>query len=210
MANVYPGTEIPSEENVKTYWKNICSLPRDNNPSIDNDGERDQPFNTLVKDPNIFYLSSQREGTGQRKVKVPEGMKIFIPVLGVVATNFESQNSTVPQPDLKALAQLDQDSIRQLSVEINGQEVPLAVLDNYRVPTNEFDVEFPDYPQAIFPGYGAPRESKAVADGRYLIIEPLSKGKELIIHIKGNILVDAGKKALERGFNEDLTYTLTC
>jgi hypothetical protein len=162
-----------------------------------------------VKDPNIFYLSSQREGTGQRKVKVPEGMKIFIPVLGVVATNFESQNSTVQQPDLKALAQLDQDSIRQLSVEINGQEVPLAVLDNYKVPTNEFDVEFPDYPQAIFPGYGA-RKSKAVADGRYLIIEPLSKGKELIIHIKGNILVDAGKKALERGFNEDLTYTLTC
>jgi hypothetical protein len=128
MANVYPGTEIPSDENVKTFWENICSLPRDNNPSIDNDGERDQPFNTRVKDSDIFYLSSQREGTGQRKVKVPEGMKIFIPVLGVVATKFESQNSTVPQPDLRALAQLDQDSIRQLSVEFNGQEVPLAVL----------------------------------------------------------------------------------
>ena len=209
MANVYPGTEIPSAENVKTFWKNICNLPRDNNPSIDNDGERDQPFNTLVEDPDIFYLSSQREGTGQRKVKVPEEMKIFIPVLGVVATNFESQNSTVTQPDLKALAQLDQDSIRQLSVEFNGQEVPLAVLNNYRVPTNEFDVVFPDYPQAVFPGYGAPRESKAVADGRYLIIEPLSKGKELIIHIKGNILVNPGVRSLERGFNEDLTYTLT-
>src|SRR5215217_5035957 len=187
MANVYPGTEIPSDENVKTFWENICSLPRDNNPSIDNDGERDQPFNTRVKDSDIFYLSSQREGTGQRKVKVPEGMKIFIPVLGVVATKFESQNSTVPQPDLRALAQLDQDSIRQLSVE--------------------FNVVFPDYPQAVFPGYGAPRESKAVADGRYLIIEPLSKGKELIIHIKGNILVDPGERCLERGFNEDLTYT---
>jgi len=208
MANVYSGTEIPSDENVKTFWENICSLPRDNNPSIDNDGDRDQPFNTLVKDPDIFYLSAQREGTGQRKVKVPEGMKIFIPVLGVVATNFESQNSTVPQPDLRALAQLDQDSIRQLSVVFNGQEVPLAVLNNYRVTTNEFDVVFPDYPQAVFPGYGAPRESKAVADGRYLIIEPLSKGKELIIHIKGNILVDPGERCLERGFNEDLTYTL--
>jgi hypothetical protein len=208
MANVYPRTEIPSDENVKTFWENICSLPRDNNPSIDNNGERDQPFNTLVKDPDIFYLSSQREGTGQRKVKVPEGMKIFISVLGVVATTFESQNSTVPQPDLRALAQLDQDSIRQLSVEFNGQEVPLADLNNYKVPTNEFDVVFPDYPQAVFPGYGAPRESKAVADGRYLIIEPLSKGKELIIHIKGNILVDPGKRFLERGFNEDLTYTL--
>jgi hypothetical protein len=207
MANVIPGTEIPSKENVKTFWQNICKSPRSNNPCIDNDGQRDQPFNTLASDPNIFYLSSQREGLGQRNVNIPEGMKIFIPLLGVVATEFEIPN--LPVPDLKALAKIDQASIKQLSVEFKGQQFTAQDLDDYIVTTDEFNVEFPDHTQAVFQGNCGPNNSKAVADGRYLIIEPLSKGEELAINVKGNILVDPGVRCLERGFNEDLKYILT-
>jgi hypothetical protein len=206
MANLIPGTQVPSEENVITFWTNICKSPRSNNPCIDNDGKRDQPFNALTDDPSIFYLSSQREGPGERGVNIPEGTKIFIPLLGVVATEFESPNSSVP--DLKALAEIDQKSIKELSVEFKGQQLTKQDLDGYIVPTNEFDVEFPDPAQAIFQGSCGPKKSKAVANGRYLIIEPLSKGEELTIRVKGNILVDPGVRCLERGFNEDLTYIL--
>jgi hypothetical protein len=205
MANVIPGTQIPTEDNVKTFWKNICKLPRDENPSINNDGQKDQIFNTIIGDANIFYLSSQREGSGERKVNVPAGMKIFIPVLGVVATEFESPNSDVP--DLKALAKIDQASIKQLSVEFKNQQFTANVLDDYIITTDEFEVEFPDPSQAIFQGRG-PQKSKAVANGRYLILESLSKGEELTIRIKGNILVDPGVQSLEQDFNEDLTYSL--
>jgi hypothetical protein len=206
MANLIPGTQVPSEENVMTFWTNICNLPRSNNPCIDNDGRRDQPFNALTGDSNIFYLSSQREGPGERKVNIPEGMKIFIPLLGVVATEFESPNSSVP--DLKALAEIDQKSIKELSVEFRDQQLTKQDLNGYMVPTDEFDVEFPDHAQAIFQGNCGPKDSKAVADGRYLIIDPLSKGEELTIHVKGFLLVDPGVRCLERGFNEDLTYIL--
>jgi hypothetical protein len=199
------GTSIPTTDNVETFWKNICKLPRDENPSINNDGQKDQTFNTMIHDPNIFYLSSQREGSGERKVNV-QGMSIFIPVLGVVATEFESPNSDVP--DLKGLAKIDQASIKQLTVEFDGQQYTTNDLNNYIVTTDVFDVEFPPLPaQAVFQGHCGPQKSKAVADGRYLIIEPLSK-KELTIRIKGNILVDPGVRCLERGFNEDLTYSL--
>jgi hypothetical protein len=207
MANVIPGIQIASEENVITFWQNICYSPRRYNPCIDNDGQRDQSFNTFTDDPNIFYLSSQREGPGQRKVQIPEGMKIFIPVLSVVATEFESPNSSVS--DLKELAKIDQASIKQLSVGFKSQQLTAKDLDDYIVTTDEFDVEFPDHAQAVFQGNCGPKNSKAVADGRYLIIEPLSKGEELTIYIKGNILVDPGVRCLERGFNEDLTYILT-
>ena len=111
MANLIPGTQVPSEENVMKFWTNICNLPRGNNPCIDNDGRRDQPFNNITKDPDVFYLSSQREGPGLRVVNIPEGMKIFIPLLGVVATEFESPNSSVPK--LKALAKIDQAFIKE-------------------------------------------------------------------------------------------------
>lgn len=207
MANVIPGTQIPSKENVMTFWQNICKSPRSNNPCIDNYGQRDQPFNTLASDPNIFYLSSQREGPGLRNVNIPEGMKIFIPLLGVVATEFEIPNLSAP--DLKALAKIDQASIKQLSVEFKGQQFTVQDLEDYIVTTDEFNVEFPNHTQAVFQGNCGPINSKAVADGRYLIIEPLSKGEELTIHVKGNILVDPGVRCLERGFNEDLKYILT-
>ena len=47
-------------------------------------------------------------------------MKIFVPLLGVVATEFEILNSS--EADLKALAKIDQASIKQLSVEFKGQQ----------------------------------------------------------------------------------------
>jgi hypothetical protein len=206
MANLIPGTQVASEENVIRFWKNICNVPRDENPCIDNNGERDQPFNDIAKGPSIFYLSSQREGPGVRQVDIPDGMNIFLPLLGVVATEFESPNS--PVPDLKALAKIDQASIKELSVEINGQQFTKQDLNAYIVSTNVFDVVFPDHEQAIYQGNCGPKESKAVADGRYLIMDPLSKGEARIIHIRGNILVDPGVRCLERGFNEDLTYIL--
>ena len=200
-----PGTQIPTMDNVKTFWKNICKLSRDENPSINNDGQKDQTFNTIIGDANTFYLSSQREGSSQRKVRVPAGMKIFIPLLAVVTTEFESPNSDVP--GLEALAKIDQASIKQLTVDFEGQQYSAKDLDNYIVTTDGFDVEFPPLAaQAVFQGHCGPQKSKAVADGRYLIIEPLSK--ELTIRIKGNILVDPGVRSLERDFSEDLTYTL--
>jgi hypothetical protein len=206
MAKAVPGTRTPTKENVITFWQNICKLPRSKNPCVNNNGGLDQSFNDLVDDRDFFYLSSQREGPGNRTVTVPKGKKIFIPILGVVATQFESRDSDVPQ--LKKLAKRDQDSIKQLSVEFNGKHLTKQDLDDCFVTTDSFDVEFPDYKEAIFQGNCRPQKCKAVAAGRYLIKDPLSKGGKLTIHIKGNILVDPGERCLERGFNEDLTYTL--
>jgi hypothetical protein len=206
MANLIPGTQTASKENVITFWQSICKEPRVSNPCIENAGDKDHPFNDRVDDLSIFYLSSQREGTGQRSLNIPEGKEIFIPLLGIVATQFEIPNSSVA--DLKTLAKRDQDFIKELSVEFKGQKFMLQDLNDYIVTTDEFDVKFPDPTQSVFQGNCGPVAGKAVADGRYLILKPPLKGEELTIHIKGNILVDPGLRCLERGFNEDLKYTL--
>jgi hypothetical protein len=69
MVNAIRGTQIPTEENAIAFWQEICKSPRGENPGIDNDEQKDPHFNTLAGDPNIFYLSSQREGSGQRNVR---------------------------------------------------------------------------------------------------------------------------------------------
>lgn len=75
-------------------------------------------------------------------------MKIFIPLLGIVATEFEIPDSS--EADLKALAKIDQATNKQLSVEFKGQQFTAQDLDDYIVTTDEFDVEFPDHKQAYF------------------------------------------------------------
>jgi hypothetical protein len=207
MANVTP--RKPSPEIVKTFWRQICELPRNENPSINNPGEKDQNFNSLIGDPAIFYLSSQREGPGERMSNVPADKEIFTPALGVVATKFESPSSS--DTELQALAKTDQDSIAELSVELDGEPVGnLYPGDNYMVTTDKFIVNFPEDPtQAVFQGNCGPtKNSEAFATGRYLIIGKIPKGEVLAIHIKGKLLVNPGVPSLERGFNQDLTYTL--
>lgn len=70
-------------------------------------------------------------------------MKIFIPLLGIVATEFEIPDSS--EADLKALAKIDQGTN-----EFKGQQFTAQDLDDYIVTTDEFDVEFPDHKQAYF------------------------------------------------------------
>jgi hypothetical protein len=70
------------------------------------------------------------------------------------------------------------------------------------VHTSAFDVTFPD--NAIF---GASKgSSKAVADGYYVITEPLPKGNHTIQYKSS--LVCAGTDCAEPNFAQDIKYTV--
>jgi hypothetical protein len=199
VIDVIPREQIGYEDNVINFWKKICALPRNQNPAVDNSGDKDEKANN-ARDP-YFYLCFQREGASNRSCNVPPGKGLFIPPLSVIATEFERPNSSVK--DLVDLTTRDQESVEELSVELDG--IPVQNLDSFITTTPDFRVEFPEDP--IFEGKG-PRNSVAVAGGRYLITKPLSKGKHTV-HIKGKIRVPPGVDALDPAFDEDLMYTLT-
>lgn len=167
------------EDHIKNYWKFTCKIPKDRNPAIDNNGQRDEIANQNSNAP-VFYLNSSDKGDDQveRRCRVPAGKGIFIPVIGVEVSELEVENASVN--DLKRIAKKDQDSASDLSAKLDGNEV--SNIRGFRTSTNEFQLEFPDNP--LFGN--TPGTGRAVAEGIYLITRPLTPGTHTI-EVKGKV-----------------------
>ena len=87
-----------------------------------------------------------------------------------------------------------------LSLDINDKNYALNDLKKFRTATGEFEVEFPK--GGIF-GVTGEGQSKVVADGYYLLTEPLSQGN-YTIHYKGAL----GNPLEGTNFQHDITYRL--
>src|SRR5688500_4217154 len=173
---------ISYEDHVKNFWKLTCSFPKNKNPARrDNNGQKDEIANQNSASP-VFYLNICCDGEGslvKRTCKVPRGKEaIFIPVMSVEVSDQEVKDPSIDK--LKRLAKEDQDSVKDLSVKLDGIEV--NDIRSYRTPTNVFDLEFPQ--DALFDISAG--TSQAVADGFYLIIKRPSPGTHTI-ELKGNL-----------------------
>ena len=190
---------LPYEDHVKNFWKFTCKLPKDKNPAIDNNGQKDEIANQNSNSP-VFYLSFSREGDSQveRRCKVPGGKGIFVPTMSVEVSEKEVQDSSADH--LKKIAKKDQDSVKDLSVKLDGNEV--NDIHSYRTPTDVFQLEFPQ--NAIFDVSSG--TCKAVADGFYLITKPLSPGTHTI-NFKGS-LESNEEDSIEPNYAVNIKYTL--
>ena len=200
---------------IQKFWQTICEMDRNVNPAINNKGEKDRPFNERIRrnngDDGIFYLGitrdSKKDSPVERTVDVELGKKLFFTSLGIIATEFESNE------DLVELARNDQGSIVSQSIEIDGgQTLKLTeqeITKDFRVREPvKFMVNFPpDVQKAIFPAkVGANHENaEAVADGAYLISDPLQEFHE--IHFRGEIIC-SHKLCLEKEFFQDVRYKI--
>jgi hypothetical protein len=187
------------EDHVKNFWKWIISLPIPKSPWQDDTGRNCDNGQSATNSP-IFYLSGNGGGTSARTCKVPAGKALFIPVSPMEASDKESPGASVEQ--LSKTAKKDQDSITSLYLKIDDKVYNLQDLGKYRTHTGAFDVTFPD--NAIF---GASKgNSKSVADGYYVITEPLPKGTHTIQYKSS--LVCAGTDCVEPNFAQDIKYTI--
>ena len=77
---------------IKIYWKALCQKPKNQNPVWqNNNGNQDNSFNASV-DAELYMLSpSMNPQTSiTRNITVPNGKGLFIPVLPVLASEFET------------------------------------------------------------------------------------------------------------------------
>jgi hypothetical protein len=89
-----------------------------------------------------------------------------------------------------------------LYLKINDNEYSRSDLGKYRTHTGVFEVTFPK--NAIF---GATEGiSKAVADGYYVITQPLAKGTYTIQYKSS--LICPGTDCLQPNFAQDVKYTI--
>jgi hypothetical protein len=187
-------------DHIKNFWKWSLAIPAKDNPINDPTGVNCANGQANTNSP-VFYLAFNNGGISQRTCKVPAGKGLFIPVMQVEKSDKEAPGSSVQ--DLDISAKKDQDSVNSLYLKIGDKEYSYQDLLKYRTHTDAFDVTFPD--NGIF-GVMQGGASKAVADGFYIITEPLAKGT-YPVHFKSSLLcTDPG--CSEPNFAQDITYTI--
>ena len=179
------------EEHVENFWKWILPISKDSNPWNDQTGEKCANGQS-GSNSSVFYLSGNGGGKSERTCKVPAGKGLFIPISPMEISDKEAPNSSLEQ--LHSIAKSDQDSVTSLYLKIDDMEYNRQDLNGYRTNTEDFEVVFPE--GAIFGAAAGP--SKAVADGYYVITEPLERGNYTIIY----------RSTLSLPFAQDIKYNI--
>jgi hypothetical protein len=197
------------EDWVIKFWQWLISIPADRNPALDRTGERagerqfGQPVFNLV-------FSDVSHGV-ERKCTLRAGQHILIPI-NVVEVSFAEFPGARTEEDLHRIAREEfQDACEPflfLSVnkkefsqlECTQPEMALGKLEEFRVHTRAFDVNYPDNPI-----WGLPGPSKAVADGYWVILEGLPEGVHNI-HFKASLKNPITGKLF---YKDSVKYTIT-
>jgi hypothetical protein len=187
------------EEHAQNFWKWMLSIPANESPMDDTTGDKcliGQPTNS-----SIFYLSAG-EGKVERTCTVPAGKGLLIPVMQVEVSDKELPGASVE--DLSNAAKKDQDGVNSLYLSIDNQEYTYDDLLKYRTqPTKPFQVVFPD--NGIF-GVAEGGPSKAVADGYYILTDPITAGNHTIHYRSSLICPEVG--CAEPAFAQDVKYDI--
>jgi hypothetical protein len=170
-----PGGEpygLSYPKHIENFWKWMLSIPADeNHPYDDTTGEK---CSVGQNDSSVFYLANT-DGTKVRTCDVPAGKALLIPVMVVEVSRLESPNSD--DAGLTLAAKEDQDSLGFMYLKIDNTEYKQENLANYRTHTDPFEVYFAS--PGLF-GIQGGENTTAVADGWYILTEPLSKGNHTI------------------------------
>jgi hypothetical protein len=202
--NIFPSESKPYgltyAEHQKNFWKWILGIPAKESPINDPTGEKCATGQSNTNS-SVFYLSMNTGGISERTCTVPAGKGLFIPVMQVEWSDKEFPGASVEELDTSA--KKDQDSVNSLYLKIGDKEYKYEDLIKYRTHTDVFEVVFPD--KGIF-GVIEGGPSKVVADGFYIITEPLIKGN-YSIHFKSSLIcLDPG--CAEPNFAQDIKYNI--
>lgn len=201
--NIFPPGSKPYglsySEHIENFWKWILAIPAKDSPRNDVTGERCATGQSNTS--SIFYLSPNSGGKSERTCEVPFGKALFIPIMQVEYSDLELPGASVEE--LSASAKKDQDSVNYLYLKIDDREYKYEDLIKYRTHTGGFETTWPD--NALF-GVVKGGNYTVVADGFYILTEPLAKGNHTI-HFKSSLICsdpDCG----DPNFVQDINYAI--
>jgi hypothetical protein len=188
------------DEHAQNFWKWLLSIPANESPMDDTKGDKCTVGQTNTNS-SIFYLGPG-EGKMERTCTVPAGKGLLIPVMEVEQSDKELPGASVEV--LTNAAKKDQDSVNSLYLKVDNEEYTYNDLLKYRIqPTEPFEVIFPD--NGIF-GVADGGPSQVVADGFYILTEPLTAGNHTV-HFRSSLnCPDPG--CVEPAFAMDVKYNI--
>ena len=200
--NIFPPGDkpygLPYSEHVKNLWRYLLAIPAKDNPFNDQTGEKCATGQANLNS-SVFYLAPNGGGHSERTCEVPVGKGLMIAVMHVEASEFESPGAS--DQELSDIAREDQDKTNSLYLKIDEKEYMMNNLTQYRTHTEPFETTWPD--QALF-GIEKGGNSTVVADGWYIITQPLEKGNHTI-HMKSSLAPDPSGA---EGYATDIIYNI--
>lgn len=202
--NIFPpggkpyGLSYP--EHIQNWWKWLLAIPAKDNPINDVTGEKCSLGQENTNN-SVFYLGINNGGVSDRTCKVPVGKGLLIPVMQVEISDLEMPGASVKE--LSEAAKKDQDSVNSLYLKIDDKEYKYDNLTKYRTHTEPFQTFWPN--DAAF-GIVKGGNSTAVADGFYILTEPLTAGNHTI-HYKSSLICGEPDCA-DPNFVQDIKYNI--
>jgi hypothetical protein len=169
------------------WWKWALKTPPATNPVKDTTGA-----NAAVgQDPAspVFFLGGTFGGDAERTVTIPAGKSVFFPVVNTIW--WHEYWDTDTEETLRAGANAWVDSVDILKVKLDGKSVKNLGMYRAESPVFAFDIPEDSVPDewanpAYWPnGYPAMTFDLAVADGYWLLLEPMEAGPHTIEFIGG-------------------------
>jgi len=160
------------EEWAASWCKWLLQLPKGINPSLDDTGE-----NCCKKqeDVNVWFLAGSFGNVApiKRYCKIPKHRSILFPILEK-EDSFAEDVDLNYESELRLRAKQFMDRVKNLELIVDGTKVQR--LYEYRVQSPIFDLNFPvNCVYDIEPGL-----TKAVCDGYWVFLRPLSVGEHVI------------------------------
>jgi len=205
------------------WWQYVLSIPQSQNPLLDATGAlcgqgQSAPVFFLVGTFTTEVVNGDVFGTANRsQCTAPAGKPLFIPILNAECSTVEGNGTTDAQ--LRECAHGLVNNVTELSLEIDGKKVsglsPKAPVFRADSPLFTFNLPTDNILGESCPPAGQPAgtlplrlcppgPSPSVADGYYVLLEPLSPGEHTIrIQAKAQPI-----NAAENSFTLDVTYEL--
>ena len=158
------------EEWTAKWWQWILSIPKTHNPVYDTSGEKSY---YSLNNENVVFLAGTAGGKAVRRVTIPSGRSILLPVINCT-TSYAENPSLKTEAEMFAFVQSNIDDIRHKSASIYGLDV--VNLENYRVRSGVFKVTFPE--NNIFNAEAG--DTIGVSDGYWLFMKPFRVGSHSI------------------------------
>lgn len=149
------------------WWQWIISIPAKDSPRLDPTGQK---CSIAQSDANVWFLAQTASGSAERNCIIPKDMAIFIPIL-TGECDYLSDPTITTESELRKCAHSGIQGAK-ISAMFDGRN--LENLEGYRVQSPLFDL---DIPSDTGFGQGPVGTTRAVADGYYVMLEPLSPGR---------------------------------
>jgi hypothetical protein len=151
------------------WWQWAYLMPEANNPMVDDTGKNCANNQTGL----VWFLAGTGGGAVTRECTIPSDKAILIPIVNVECDS-AVDSSLDTEAELRACAKADQDTVIAKEITVDGFNI--GNLDSYRFQSPLFNLTFPENNIAGV----APQTAKAVSDGFWILLEPLSPGSHEI------------------------------